>query len=236
MIVPQPVHRALLSVDIQGSGRADRDNAASARAREVLFTELEQAFEASGVPWALCGREVTGDGMVVAVPPEFPKHLLVHPVLSHLAAGLRQHNRQASATTRVRVRAAVHAGDLLVDGYGATGRPQVLLARLLDAAPLRDALADAPETATVALLASDHFYTDVIAQGHRGVDPDTFTRVRVRRKETETDAWLTVIGHVGEFRKNAEQEREQPSSGGVTITGNSRVKVRGDLFGGDKRI
>ncbi len=227
-----PVHRALLAVDLEGSGQ--RDNHAVVESRRVLFGEVREAFEASGIPWAACATETAGDEMVVIVPPEFPKRSLIHPLLGHLADGLRHHNRQAGANVRLRVRVAVHAGDLLVDDYGTTGRPQTHLARLLGSKPLREALAAAPDTATVALMVSDHFYEDVVSQGHRGIDPDLFHPVAVHEKETETRGWLHVPGHSPEFRKSAEKTRPtatQPS--GVNISG-SDVRIRGDVFGGNK--
>lgn len=233
MVAPLPVHRALLSVDIEGSGRSEGDNTSSVALRKILYTELEQAFESSGIDWSACVKQDTGDGVVVLVPPEFPKRNLIHPLLGQLADGLRHHNRYASTATRIRVRVAVHAGDVLVDDYGTTGRPQVLLARLLAARPLREALAGAPDSATVAVLVSDGFYHDVVAQGHRGIDPDLFTAVTVREKETEARAWLHVIGHAGQFRNSAEKEPKPAPTGGINFTG-SQVEVHGDVFTGDK--
>jgi class 3 adenylate cyclase len=226
--------RALLSVDIEGSGRPDRTSETSVVLRQTLFSELERAFQASGIDWSRCRREDTGDGMVVLVPPEFPEHSLVHPLLGLLADGLRHHNRGSGDVNRIRVRAALHSGEVVADDYGVTGRPQVHLARLLSAQPLREALARAPETATVAVLVSDHFYENVIVKGHRGIDPNVYSPVTVQEKETEARAWLNVVGHTGEFRTPAEKKPETRPSGGVHFGGSSQVEVHGDVFGGDK--
>lgn len=90
---------------------------------------------------------------------------------------------------------AIHAGDVRIDDYGVTGRPKVVLARLLDAEPLRAALAEAPDTATVAVIVSDSFHDDVVCHGHEGIDPDLYAPVTVRVKETEARAWLHIPGH-----------------------------------------
>src|SRR4051812_37932219 len=119
MVDLEPVHRALLSVDIEGSGR--RDSTASVVLRKSLFTELERAFEESGIDWSACTHQDTGDGMTVIAPAGCSKRRLVHPLVRTLADGLAHHNRYAGPATRIRVRVAVHAGDLRVDDHGFTG-------------------------------------------------------------------------------------------------------------------
>jgi hypothetical protein len=240
----EPVHRCLLSVDIEKSGDPRRDNEASVRTRQVLFTELEKAFEASGIDWASCTQEDTGDGMIVAIPPPFPKRNLLHPFLERLAEGLRYHNRYTGGPTRIRLRVAVHEGDVRIDTYyGMTGRPKVLLARLLDAQPLREALASAPPAATVAALVSDRIHEDVVLQGYRDIDPETYTPVTVRVKETEVRAWLHLPGHhlklaatEGSEEKGEPARKDQPTSRGVTITGTGDIHVGHSIVGGDQHI
>lgn len=202
------VHRALLSVDVEHSGDERRDSEAFARLRRVLFHTLEDAFEFSGISWSACLRFDTGDGVIVAVPAKFPKARLVYPMLERLAANLRHHNRYAGPAIRIRLRAAIHAGDVRLDDYGITGRPKVLLARLLDASPLRVALAEAPATATVAVLVSAAFHDDVICHGHKGIDPSLYRPVTVRVKETETTAWLLVPGHALPVSGNASNDAD----------------------------
>lgn len=235
--MPTPVHRTLLALDIEGSGHPSRDNAAVVDSRRALFSALRGAVEFSGIPWADCDRETAGDEVVLIVPPEVPKPSVVHPLLGHLADSLALHNRAAAANRRLRVRAAVHAGELLVDDHGTTGRPQTHLARLLGSRPLREALASAPATATVALLVSDPFFRDVVDQGHRGIDPDAFTPVAVAEKETEARAWLHVVGHVGAraaTKPAAERApADAPAPVGIAFS-NSQVEVHGDVFGGNK--
>jgi class 3 adenylate cyclase len=238
VVEQEPVHRALLSVDIEGSG--GRDSTASVIIRQALFAELRKAFEASGVDWDSCVRQDTGDGMIVVAPEGCSKRRLVHPLLPALAEGLAHHNRYGGQATRIRVRAAIHAGDLRVDPHGLTGKPKVLLARLLNAGPLREALTAAPGS-TVAVLVSDSFHDDVITEGHPGIDPATYTPVAVREKETEVRAWLHVVGGATtpptpEPPAPASTPAERTPSGGVVISGSSQVSVNGDLFGGNKFV
>lgn len=230
----EPVYRALLSVDVANSG--SRDTEGSLRLRAALLTSLIEAFRAAGIDWERCVVEDRGDGVIVHVPPEFPKPRLINPVLNHLSDSLRHHNRYAGPNDQVRVRAAVHAGDLRADVHGLTGTPKVLLGRLLDSTPLRQALADAPPTATVALIVSESIWDDVVSQGARGLDPDLFTQVTVRAKETVARAWITVIGHgaptISGTRSEPSPPDRTPASpvvhnyGGININGGT---VHGDV-------
>src|SRR5437879_4447846 len=96
-------HRALFACDVESSGDPGRDNVSRAQLRDVLFAQLETAFEANGLAWAACTSEDTGDGMTVIVPDRFPKRSLLHPLLGTLAGQLRRHNRKNPAATRIRL-------------------------------------------------------------------------------------------------------------------------------------
>jgi hypothetical protein len=237
----EPVYRALFAVDVESSG--GRDNHSSVVIREVLFDALRNAFAASSIDLDVCTTEDTGDGMTVLVPPEFPKPRLVFPLLEQLEALLRRHNRGASAATRIRVRVALHAGDVRIDKFGvATGRPKVLLARLLDSAPVKSALARAPESTAVMLIVSDLFYEDVVRQGNLGVYAERFVPVAVRVKETEERAWLRAVepgtGRVELRAAEPGTQRAEPAqaaSGGVSFSGSS-VRIGGDVVGGNKIV
>lgn len=195
MVVLEPEHRALFAVDIERSADPRRHNAASVAMRRALREHLGAAFTAAGIDWHNCRDHDRGDGLVVAVPPHHPKRLLLHPVLEALSDALRGHNDRVPEPERMRVRVAVHDADVVLDDFGYTGRPMVVLARLLDATPLREALAAAPRTATVAAIVSERFHEDVVAQGHPNIDPEEYHRVETRVKESSLVGWLHVPGH-----------------------------------------
>ncbi|KUJ66226.1 hypothetical protein ACZ90_39270 [Streptomyces albus subsp. albus] len=187
-------YRAMLATDIERS--AGRGNTALLRIREVLTTALRAAFEESGIDWEACLRTDLGDGLRVIAPSKVRKARLIHPLVHELAVRLRAHNRTAGAATRVRVRMALHAGELRVGPAGeVTGQPLEVLARMLDAAPSRSALAAAPESVTTSLLVSQHFYEDTVQHGYPGIDPESFRKVRLHEKEHTADAWLHLPGH-----------------------------------------
>ncbi|WKX73167.1 hypothetical protein [Streptomyces sp. XD-27] len=187
-------YRALLAVDIEHS--AGRGNVAFQQIRGVLSAALRESFEESGIDWEACLRDSLGDGIRVAAPAGVRKTRLIHPLVHELEVRLRAHNRNAGPATRIRVRIALHAGDVCLGPGGEfTGRPLEVLARLLDAAPLRDALAAAPETVPAALLVSRHFYDETVRHGYPGIDPDTFRKITVTEKEYTADAWLHLTGY-----------------------------------------
>ncbi|MFI6008763.1 hypothetical protein ACIBAG_08010 [Streptomyces sp. NPDC051243] len=187
-------YRAVLAVDIEKS--SGRGNVALVRNRQTLRTVLGTAFARSGVDWDACVREDLGDGLRVTAPTGTRKASLVHPLVHELAELLRDHNtRTPDPSTRIRVRAALHAGEVCLMPTGeVAGAPLETLARLLDAPPARKALAGAPDTVPLSLLMSQHFYDDTVRHGYEGIDAAAFHKVGFTVKELTADAWLHTPG------------------------------------------
>ncbi|WP_369205803.1 hypothetical protein [Streptomyces sp. PU-14G] len=193
---PRLEHRALLAVDIAHS--AARGNVALHRIRDVLRQSLREALEESGIDWDACLRDDLGDGFRITAPAGVRKRRLIHPLLPELAVRLRAHNRMAGPLTSIRVRVALHAGDVCLGQDGqVTGRPLEVLARMLDARQARAALDAAPDTVTASLLVSQHFYDETVRHGYPGIEPETFDRIALAEKEYTADAWLHLPGYAG---------------------------------------
>ncbi len=190
--VENGMHCGLFSIDIAGFGQVGRTSETFVQVRHVLFSLLANAFEVSGVTWEMCLRRDTGDGMIVVVPPHFPKVRLLYPLIAHLSSELVRYNASAPPALRIRVRVAIHAGEIRLDEYGVTGRPKVLLARLLDSRVLRDALTEAPDEVPMVILVSDRFHEDIQDQGEPGLDILSYQPVTVQEKETDVRAWLHI--------------------------------------------
>jgi hypothetical protein len=193
MLGTRPTYRALLAVDIEKS--AGRGDVAMLNNREVLRRALREALAEADVPWEECHRTDLGDGFRLVVGRDVPKASLIRPTLPGLAARLRAHNRTTGPRGSIRVRVALHAGDVHMDDGEVVGGSLEALARLLDAPPLRRVLTAAPETATVALAVSRHVYEEVVRHGYPGIDPDTYRQIRFQVKETASTAWIHVPGH-----------------------------------------
>jgi hypothetical protein len=187
----------MLGVDIEKSSR--RGDTAMLGNRRVLQSVLRDVVAEANIPWEDSHRDDLGDGMRLVLGRDVNKSRLLHPVAHELAARLRTHNRTAGPLGTIRVRMAVHAGEVHMDDAEVVGGSLKTLARLLDAPPLRNVLAAAPETATVALAVSEHIHEDVVRHGYPGIDPATYQRFRFTVKETTAAAWLHVPGHLPPF-------------------------------------
>ncbi|WP_131740074.1 tetratricopeptide repeat protein [Actinomadura roseirufa] len=189
-VIPAPaLHQAIVCADVQGYGDLERTDWDRITVRDGLYAALRGAFDASGAPWASCYHEDRGDGALILVPPTVPKERLACLLPGQLAAHLDRHNERADPGARIRLRLAVHAGEVHQDAHGVVGSAINTAFRLLDSAPLRRALRGA--SGSLALIASDWFYREVVWQSPL-CDPDTYRRVPVTVKETRTQGWIRL--------------------------------------------
>jgi class 3 adenylate cyclase len=120
----ETVHRTILVLDIEGSGRPDRTDDIRTALHDKLYVVLETALEqASITPRDRTVRDLSefhdrGDGVLVLVDPHVPKNKLLNLFVLHLAKGLRQHNNSASRSAEMRLRAAIHAGEIVFEQRG----------------------------------------------------------------------------------------------------------------------
>jgi hypothetical protein len=181
------VHRAIVVVDVEGFGESRRTLPHQLGIRSGLYRMVASAFDAAGISWDLCRCEDRGDGVFVLVPPEIPKTSLVEVVPEALARALREHNRTSPVEQRIRLRMAIHAGEVAIDRHGVTSSAVNTAFRLLDASLLKSALAHS--LGVLALIVSQWVFDEVVRQSVM-VDPATFRPVWIRVKETDTMAWI----------------------------------------------
>jgi hypothetical protein len=181
-------HCVLFAVDVAGFTDHGRGDEVQQYMRRSLYHILTQAFEASELGWADCLHEDRGDGLLVIIPAGMPSATVIDPLLDRLRDGLRRHNRVSADAAGIRLRVAVHSGQVHRDAHGVTGAALTHLFRLLDAPVLKEALARS--TGELALIVSDHFYDTVIRNSPGMIDPETFQPARVRVKETRARGWL----------------------------------------------
>lgn len=193
MVRPRPaVHRTILVVDVEGFGDRRRTNPHQIAVRDGLYRALHQALDNAGIVSAGIQYEDRGDGVFVLAPADVPKSLFVEALPGLLAAALREHNLTHRAEERIRLRMAVHAGEINYDDHGATAAAINLTFRLLDAQPLKAALADSP--GVLALIASSWFFDEVVRHSPR-VNAASYRPVRVAVKETTVVAWVCLPDH-----------------------------------------
>ncbi|CCH34282.1 hypothetical protein BN6_70470 [Saccharothrix espanaensis DSM 44229] len=186
------MHRTIVVVDVEGFADRRRTLPHQLGTRAALYRVVEGALRAAGVRWADCHHEDRGDSVFALVPPEVPKTPLVEVLPGALVAALREHNRTCPPEQRFRLRLAVHAGEVAFDDHGATSTSLTTAFRLVDAPPLKQALADSP--GTLALVVSRWVFDEVVR--HSAVlDPATFRPVRIRVKEVRDTAWIALPDH-----------------------------------------
>ena len=133
---------------------------------------------------------------------------------------------------RIQLRGALHVGPVFADAHGVSGRAVLDTARLLDAAPLKEALATSG--ADLGVIVSG-FVHDLLAEHHSGLlDPDSFAPVRVTVKEYDVAAWMHLSDQPAAKPAPVRPPAEPPApvSAGPVFSG--EVRVSGDLVLGNK--
>jgi hypothetical protein len=181
---------------------------------------MREAFGHAGIPWDGCGHEDRGDGVLVLVPAELPKGLLAESVPSALVTALRAHKSTHSGQERIRLRMALHAGEVNYDEHGVTAASVNLAFRLLDCSPLKEALARS--SGVLAVIASSWFFEEVVR--HSAVAAEAVYRpVPVAVKETTTIGWICLPD---QLYPSGQTMPERLSAGTETPGGQPAVTLR----------
>ena len=181
------VHRTILIVDIEKFSSAERDDDIRARLRRELNEILDAALAAAGLDPGRALRSSTGDGALLLIDAEHKSDVL-EAVLA-IERRVRRYNMLASERARLRLRVALHAGEVIPDADGATGDDMILAFRLVDSDVLRERLAAAPRS-SLALIVSEFIYRHVVVPGHSdSFRAGDFDQVTVRNKELVATAW-----------------------------------------------
>ena len=183
-----PVPRSFVAVDIEGY--SGRDNLGHLELREALRRVCDEAFHRISV--SPDARQDQGDAFLILIRPGVSKARLVDDLVRELANALRLFNRNRLPKARMRLRVALHAGEVHLDGTGFGGESVVAVMRLIAADALRDALKTAPDD--LAVIVSEQLHRDVVLQRYRGIDPAEYREVQVSRKQFRQPAWIRVPG------------------------------------------
>lgn len=185
-----PVHRSLVAVDIEGYSR--RQNLGHLNARHGLRQTLADAFDGAGVEIAPEEQQDQGDGFLTLVKPEVSKVVLIDGLVREIESALRRFNHFQNDEGRIRLRVALHSGEVHLDGPGFPGEATVTVMRLIDAEPVKKALSNTAKD--IAVIVSDGLYKNIIAHGYGNIIPDEYFRVDVAVKEFTGPAWVRVPG------------------------------------------
>jgi len=189
---PPPVHRTIFLVDVERFGDPQRTTVHHTSVRADLYDVVEQAFGDARIPWRRCYHEDRGDGIMILVPADIPKRLFAESLPLSLVREVRRHNANRASAGQIRLRLALHAGEISFDVHGATGPALTFAFRLLDAAPLKQALATSP--GVLAMATSDWFFEEVVRQSPV-CEPNSYRQISLAVKETSTTAWVCLPDH-----------------------------------------
>lgn len=178
----------LLTTDIVGSSTGNRRRQAHLdHTHEIV---LDRALAAAGMPVAELFRRPDGDSVTLAIPASVPKaRVAADLVHREMTIALAEVNSTANAEHRLRLRAALAAGEIVVDPPQLSGEAVTRAARLRDAPALRKVMADHPEV-DLGFIVADGLFDEVIRQGERGLDPRQFTAVPVEVKDFAERGWI----------------------------------------------
>lgn len=189
-----PEYRVLLTADIEDYSH--RTDAEQQVLQEALAGALKDAAELAELHRAEWLVQVGGDSVFAILPIGTDLAQLMDRFVRELDAGLGSYNRRRAdnAWTRMRLRLAVHAGPVYVDGpTGWPGQHAVLPVRLRDSAPVRAAL-EALRGADLAVIVSADVYRDYITQGPGNPRPTEFRTVLAQGKTKAYTAHLLIPG------------------------------------------
>lgn len=189
-----PVHRTLLVVDIENS--TGRHDPVKAQLRQTLYRILDEALHAGGIAPRYCDPIVDrGDGALVLIRPadHLPKSCLFTVLVPMLDRLIEKHNEKRPALA-LRVRIAVHAGEIHHDEHGPFGEAIDLTCRLLDSPELKTALRQASSSTVLAV--SEHLHEVIIKHQYDGIDATAYSpRLRVDLAGTIRAGWLRIEPH-----------------------------------------
>ncbi len=191
-----PQYQLIVVIDTSGSSRWD--DRTQLRARTLLDEIVQTAFRAGGIAWHRILTEDRGDGMILLIPATVSKTHLLDSVVPHLSAALHECNQQTGRTPRIRLRVAVHAGEVLRGPLGWVGTDLNLTCRLVNSRPIYRMVTHHPD-ADLVLITSEPIYQAVVRHGHGSIDPSRYTPVQIAAKEVRAKAWI----HVPEYRSGS---------------------------------
>lgn len=143
-------------MDVKAFTHRRRTNKNQKAVRNSLYRVLELAFEDAGISWEACEHEDRGDGVFTLAPATAHKAPFVHHLPTALVARLQEHNATHRSEEQIRLRMALHAGEVEFDAHGTTSTAINQTFRLVAARPLKRALEESP--GVLALIVSTWYF------------------------------------------------------------------------------
>ena len=189
----EPVHRTILVLDIVEFAHPQRTDPVRLRLREKLYELIHQTLTAAGEDPGQVPCVDLGDGVMVLLDPQLAAARVVEVVIGRLRPSLAGLNRRAPGRERLRLRVALHRGEVLIDPHGFVGGALVEASRLSNAAALREQL-DAT-AADLVLVVSDQVWKQLTGSRNDPPEPGVYQPISLSTHDATTRAWMRVPGH-----------------------------------------
>ncbi len=226
----QLVERFVVGVDVEKySSKNTRQQDETQRALDQILSEAASAAGLDRQEWQTAPG---GDGELAVLPGDVDMVAVVGRFVSELDDHLATFNDDRVPAMKVRLRVAMHIDTVKPSTFGYAGPGLVVLSRLLDAKPLRAALASATD-ANLALLVSVPVFRKVVESGFGALRPHRFSRVTVDipAKHFREEAYLYLPGEAAPKPGDAGSAR--PAAGyspqSITNTEIYAPVVHGDI-------
>lgn len=187
-----PRYFQILVVDIESFGT--RRNPVQQHLRTELYRRVHEAMADSGI--SAEGLQVSdrGDGAFWLLPASVSKVDLTGRFIAALQVGLEAYAQVSSQQAAMRLRVALHAGEVGSDEHGWLGEDLNTACRLVDLDALRETLAAGTRSCLV-LAISDSWYSAVVRHDYPSIDRAAFWPIRFHAKEVRQTAWVRVPGY-----------------------------------------
>ncbi|SER91150.1 hypothetical protein SAMN05216188_117102 [Lentzea xinjiangensis] len=160
-------------------------------AQERFLGIMREARAHAGIDESAVVTDGEGDSQFAVLPSDIDESEIVPRLFEGFRKALQEANHSLSDHSRLRLRLAFDRGLLVRSSNGWVGTSTIAVHRLLDSAPLREALKADPDT-DYAVITSRTLYEDVISHGYGGLTPAEFTGVEIDlpQKGFSSQAWL----------------------------------------------
>jgi hypothetical protein len=189
-----PLYFQILVIDIERFGT--RRNPVQQHIRTQLYRIVGEAMADSGITAEELQVSDRGDGAFWLLPTSVSKVDLTGRFIVALQTRLAAYAQVSSSQAALRLRVALHAGEVGSDEHGWLGEDLNTACRLVDLDALRDTLAAATRSCLV-LAVSDSWYSAVVRHDYPGIDRTAFWPIRFHAKEVRQTAWVSVPGYQG---------------------------------------
>jgi len=174
----------VLLTDVVGFTSSSRNYKDRRTIREALFDMTQSMLNGIGD----VRSEDRGDGMLTVVWPDIPTASVIDRLLSEMLPALERHNTSHGDSTRFQLRAAVDVGPVISDIMGVSGDAINVIARLVEAAPLKKAMRACG--VCLGVIVTPFIYQAVIRNDESLTG---YRQVHVKVKEFDQMAWMKVF-------------------------------------------